>query len=165
MNQQNFDAIKIAFFDIDGTLVDMNKKVITPRMLDTLIQLKQKGLRICGDFVSDFHLCEYLRHSLRGSTGSAQGCLQCRRPCGSLPHNPVSLQWKREFRKGQQDMGKMVLLHLLSGPPASHRDCEDSGGSMIWRLKRMCRLEILQRIDLNESLRADKRNAYLPFVF
>lgn len=47
MNQQNFDAIKIAFFDIDGTLVDMNKKVITPRMLDTLIQLKQKGLRIC----------------------------------------------------------------------------------------------------------------------
>lgn len=47
MNQQNFDAIKIAFFDIDGTLVDLNKKVITPRMLDTLIQLKQKGLRIC----------------------------------------------------------------------------------------------------------------------
>lgn len=36
---------------------------------------------------------------------------------------------------------------------------------MIWRLKMMCRLEILQRIDLNESLRADKRNAYLPFVF
>ena len=47
MNQQNFDAIKIAFFDIDGTLVDLNKKVITPRMLDTLIHLKQKGLRIC----------------------------------------------------------------------------------------------------------------------
>lgn len=47
MNQQNFGAIKIAFFDIDGTLVDLNKKVITPRMLDTLIQLKQKGLRIC----------------------------------------------------------------------------------------------------------------------
>ena len=37
MNQQNFDAIKIAFFDIDGTLVDMNKKVITPRMLDTCL--------------------------------------------------------------------------------------------------------------------------------
>lgn len=36
---------------------------------------------------------------------------------------------------------------------------------MIWRLKMMCRLEILQKIDLNESLRADKRNAYLPFVF
>ncbi len=36
---------------------------------------------------------------------------------------------------------------------------------MIWRLKIMCRLEDLQKIDLNESLRADKRNAYLPFVF
>lgn len=39
--------IKIAFFDVDGTLIDMNKKKISERMLQTLIQLKQNGVIIC----------------------------------------------------------------------------------------------------------------------
>ena len=39
--------IKIIFFDIDGTLIDMDKKVITPKMLETLVRLKQNGIRIC----------------------------------------------------------------------------------------------------------------------
>lgn len=39
--------IKIAFFDIDGTLIDMEKKKISEKMLDTLICLKQNGIRIC----------------------------------------------------------------------------------------------------------------------
>lgn len=30
------DKIKIIFFDIDGTLIDMQKKKITPRILETL---------------------------------------------------------------------------------------------------------------------------------
>lgn len=30
---------KIIFFDIDGTLIDMEKKQVTPRMLDTLHKL------------------------------------------------------------------------------------------------------------------------------
>ena len=32
--------IKIIYFDIDGTLVDMKKKVISQTMLDTLYKLK-----------------------------------------------------------------------------------------------------------------------------
>ena len=39
--------IKIAFFDIDGTLVDMNTKSITDKMIDTLLALKQKGIILC----------------------------------------------------------------------------------------------------------------------
>lgn len=39
--------IKIAFFDIDGTLIDMNTKVITKRMEETLIQLKQNHVILC----------------------------------------------------------------------------------------------------------------------
>ncbi len=39
--------IKIAFFDIDGTLIDINKKVISERILETLARLKQKGILIC----------------------------------------------------------------------------------------------------------------------
>lgn len=39
--------IKIAFFDIDGTLIDMNKKVMSEKMLETLIRLKEKGSMIC----------------------------------------------------------------------------------------------------------------------
>ena len=39
--------IKIIFFDIDGTLVDMQKKQISLKTLETLRQLRQRGIRIC----------------------------------------------------------------------------------------------------------------------
>lgn len=39
--------IKIAFFDIDGTMIDMEKKVISEKMLETLVQMKQNGIIIC----------------------------------------------------------------------------------------------------------------------
>ena len=39
--------VKIIFFDIDGTLIDMQRKCISPRMLQTLIRLKENGIRIC----------------------------------------------------------------------------------------------------------------------
>lgn len=41
------DKIKIAFFDIDGTLIDMNRKVISEKMVETLIRLKDNGIKIC----------------------------------------------------------------------------------------------------------------------
>ena len=39
--------IKIAFFDIDGTLVDMNTKQISKKMIETLQALQQKGIKLC----------------------------------------------------------------------------------------------------------------------
>ena len=39
--------IKIVFFDIDGTLIDMQKKQISPQTLKMLKLLKQNGIRIC----------------------------------------------------------------------------------------------------------------------
>ena len=39
--------IKIAFFDIDGTLVDMNTKVMTEKMEETLIRLKENQVILC----------------------------------------------------------------------------------------------------------------------
>ena len=39
--------IKIAFFDIDGTLIDMNTKVMTKKMEETLIRLKQNHVILC----------------------------------------------------------------------------------------------------------------------
>lgn len=41
------NEIKIIFFDVDGTLIDMQKKQVTPRMLETLARLKASGIRIC----------------------------------------------------------------------------------------------------------------------
>lgn len=41
------DKIKIIFFDIDGTLIDMQKKQITPRVLETLTRLQERGIRLC----------------------------------------------------------------------------------------------------------------------
>ena len=39
--------IKIIFFDIDGTLIDMRKKEISEKVLETLLKLKNNGIKIC----------------------------------------------------------------------------------------------------------------------
>ena len=38
---------KIVFFDIDGTLIYMQAKKITPKMLETLHRLQDRGIKIC----------------------------------------------------------------------------------------------------------------------
>lgn len=47
MKKDSAKDIKIAFFDVDGTLVDMKKKVITPAMIETLKHLKENGIILC----------------------------------------------------------------------------------------------------------------------
>ena len=47
MEKDSVKNIKIAFFDVDGTLVDMEKKIITPKMLETLKRLKENGVILC----------------------------------------------------------------------------------------------------------------------
>lgn len=41
------EGIKIAFFDIDGTLIDMKTKQMSPLMKETLIELKRNGIILC----------------------------------------------------------------------------------------------------------------------
>lgn len=41
------DKIKIAFFDIDGTLIDLDTKKISEKMLETLARLQRKGIILC----------------------------------------------------------------------------------------------------------------------
>lgn len=41
------NPIKIVFFDIDGTLIDMQTKRITPATLETLRRLRAGGVKIC----------------------------------------------------------------------------------------------------------------------
>lgn len=36
------EQIKIIFFDVDGTLIDMQKKEASPKILDTLYRLKER---------------------------------------------------------------------------------------------------------------------------
>ena len=52
MNLQNEKDIKIAFFDIDGTLIDMNRKNISDQMLDCLIRLKENDIILLHDCYS-----------------------------------------------------------------------------------------------------------------
>lgn len=47
MKKDSAKDTKIAFFDVDGTLVDMKKKVITPAMIETLKHLKENGIILC----------------------------------------------------------------------------------------------------------------------
>lgn len=47
MKKDSAKDIKIAFFDVDGTLVDMEKQVITPAMIETLKHLKKNGIILC----------------------------------------------------------------------------------------------------------------------
>lgn len=41
------ENIKIVFFDIDGTLIDINKKIMTKRIEEALIGLKRNKIIIC----------------------------------------------------------------------------------------------------------------------
>ena len=41
------NKVKIIFFDIDGTLIDMTKKAISDKTVDTLLRLKENGVKIC----------------------------------------------------------------------------------------------------------------------
>lgn len=41
------NKIKIIFFDIDGTLIDMTKKAISDKTVETLLRLKENGVKIC----------------------------------------------------------------------------------------------------------------------
>lgn len=41
------DSVKIAFFDVDGTLIDMNTKQVTPRTLEALRRLQERGVLLC----------------------------------------------------------------------------------------------------------------------
>lgn len=41
------DKIKIAFFDVDGTLINMEKKVVSEKTLEALIALKENGVITC----------------------------------------------------------------------------------------------------------------------
>ena len=43
------EQIKIIFFDVDGTLIDMQKKEASPKILDTLYRLKERerGIILC----------------------------------------------------------------------------------------------------------------------
>lgn len=43
----NLENIKIIFFDIDGTLIDIQKKRISEKTLKTLIQLKERNIILC----------------------------------------------------------------------------------------------------------------------
>ena len=61
MKKDSAKDIKIAFFDVDGTLVDMEKKVITPAMIETLKHLKENGIILCMATVHIlFHLFQEL---------------------------------------------------------------------------------------------------------
>ena len=47
MGVYTMNDIKIIFFDIDGTLIDMKKKQISKKVLETLVKLKNNGIKIC----------------------------------------------------------------------------------------------------------------------
>lgn len=47
MNLPDYKNIKIAFFDIDGTMIDIGSRKITPNMLETLSGLQRNGIKIC----------------------------------------------------------------------------------------------------------------------
>lgn len=43
----SLDMIKIIFFDIDGTLIDINSRKISEKTLETLIRLKERNILLC----------------------------------------------------------------------------------------------------------------------
>lgn len=47
MKKMNASVTKIIFFDIDGTLLKLGHKELSPQLKETLIKLQQNGIKIC----------------------------------------------------------------------------------------------------------------------
>lgn len=45
--ERHMQNIKIIFFDIDGTLIAMDKDTISDKVLETLRRLQKKGIKLC----------------------------------------------------------------------------------------------------------------------
>lgn len=43
----NFNNIKIVFFDVDGTLIDIGAKKVSEKTIEGLKRLKERGIKIC----------------------------------------------------------------------------------------------------------------------
>lgn len=46
-SESKFNNIKIVFFDVDGTLIDIGAKKVSEKTIEALKRLKERGIKIC----------------------------------------------------------------------------------------------------------------------
>ena len=101
--------IKIIFFDIDGTLIDMQKKCISERMVQTLMRLKEQGILLCiatgRSPVSLPHFEGVAFDAFLTFNGSL-----CYNEAGTIFSNPIPAGDVQRILKNAADMGRAVSV-------------------------------------------------------
>ena len=99
------DNTKIIFFDIDGTLIDMEKKCVTEKMLETLRRLQEKGIGVnkvlefygidksqamaFGDGNNDIEMFEQVGHPIAMGNASADLKAISEQICGHVAEDGI----------------------------------------------------------------------------
>ena len=99
------DNTKIIFFDIDGTLIDMEKKCVTEKMLETLRKLQEKGIGVnkvleyygidksqamaFGDGNNDIEMFQAVGHSVAMGNASADLKAIASEVCGTCAEDGI----------------------------------------------------------------------------
>lgn len=101
--------IKIAFFDIDGTLIDLKTKRISEKMLEALVRLKEKGILLClatgrsPMVLPDFKEVEF--DAFLTFNGS-----YCYTPERTIFSNPIPIEDVKQLIQNAAEIGRPVSI-------------------------------------------------------
>lgn len=121
--------IKIAFFDIDGTLIDIDRKKISEKMLEALAKLKEGGIILClATGRSPMTLPHF--QNLEFDVFMTYNGSYCYNTEEIIFSNPIPPKDVRQLLKNAADIGRPVSIATKNRLAAngSDRDLEDYYG-------------------------------------
>ncbi len=113
--------IKIAFFDIDGTLIDIEKKHITDKTLETLHRLQDNGILICiatGRAPAELPKIEGVKFDAFLTYNGSY----CYNDQQTIFSNPIQPEDVRTILRNATERGRSVMLATKDRLAANGRD-------------------------------------------
>lgn len=111
--------IKIIFFDIDGTLIDVNKRQISERILDTLKRLKEKNIILC---LSTGRSPMALPHEIDADVYLTYNGSYCFRGKETIFSNPIPNKDVRTIIENASSINRPVLIATKNRIIANGKD-------------------------------------------
>lgn len=103
--------VKIAFFDIDGTLIDMKKKKISEKTLETLKGLQKRGIKICiATGRSPMQLPHFPGLEFDAFLTYNGSCCFDREEAGDIFSNPLKREDVRTIIENAEKLGRPLAL-------------------------------------------------------
>lgn len=120
------EPVKIIFFDIDGTLIDMQTKRISEKTVDTMRRLRANGIRLCIATGRSPMVLPDFGGAVFDAFLTFNGSL-CYAGNQTIFSNPISSADVRQLLKNATDLGRPVAVATRSRLAANgiDKDLED----------------------------------------